>query len=300
MARPEKEDDEKKDEDNVDDKQTDSLLEEGEESKKKKRKRKRKRSKKSASKEEEEKEQEDAAESSNNNVREDDTVRTAFVEGVPYDATTDQVAECLLKHTKIERRDITDLRFPTWQDSGRMRGYGHVVFTSKEILDQVLEVANNQKTKLWMGRRYLSLQKARPKGNGIDPNTQHVSAPSKTIMIKKLDYQATEEDIIQVMEQFGTIVDGGVRIARNFKTRQNKGFAYIAYEELESAKKAMEHQQKQPNKPICILNRACILDYDEGRMKGSFKTATGRLWSREYQHQQPSSSGTSNKQARTK
>ena len=102
----------------------------GEESKKRRRKRKRKRKKA-----EEEAEETDAAKAdAEETPAEDDTPRTVFIEGVPYDSTPEQVAECLQKHAKIERSDITDMRFPTWQDSGRMRGYGHVVFLSKDIL----------------------------------------------------------------------------------------------------------------------------------------------------------------------
>lgn len=267
----------------------DSEEEDKEEGESKKKRRKRKRRRKKAQEEEEEEAQEGDAPTG---ALEDDTPRTVFVEGVPYDSTPEQVAKCLQSHAKIDRSDITDIRFPTWQDSGRMRGYGHVVFANKDILEKVLKTASN--TKMWMGKRYLNLQRAKPKGTGVPSNHEpSTSNPTKTIMIKNLDYNATEEDILKVMEQFGSVVDGGVRIARNFSTRQSKGFAYIEYEDLESSKKAMARQLKTPPKPLYILKRACLLDYDEGRIKGSFKMESGRLWSREYKQ------GGSNKQART-
>ena len=82
------------------------------------------------------------------------------------------------------------------------------------------------------------------------------------------------------MEQFGSIVEGGVRLARNYQNNHSKGFAYIEYEDLESAKKAMKrHETKNP---LYILKRACFMDYDEGRVKGSFRTTTGRQWSRDH------------------
>jgi len=253
------------------------------ESKKKRRKRKRKRKKAEETKEETNNEDDEAPAE----TVEDDTPLTVFVEGVPYDATPEKVAECLQTHTKVDRKEIIDLRFPTWQDSGRMRGYGHVVFATKDILEQVLKTANS--TKLWMGRRYLSLQRAKPKSDGLHSNGQPTtSEPSKTIIIKNLSYEATEGDILEVMEQFGDVVEGGVRIARNFSTRQSKGFAYIEYEALESAKKAVGRHAKTPNKPLYILKRHCLLDYDGGRIKGSFKTASGKLWSREYKQEKTS------------
>jgi len=288
MAKKEKDEEDKdptKDEEEADsDNENDNdegQDEEGEgDPKKKRRKRKRKRK---AAKEDEDKETgEEAADPASNKAVDDDTARTVFVEGVPYDATQDQVADVFITKCGIQREDITDLRFPTWQDSGRMRGYGHVVFSTTDIIQKVLHFAHNSGEKLWIGKRYLSLQQARPRGLGpaSAANRTSTSNPSKTIMIKNLDYDASEEDVLAVMKQFGPIVEGGVRIARNSQTRQNKGFAYVEFEDLAAAKKAMA---KTPStKPLYILKRACILDYDEGRVKGSFKTASGKLWSKEY------------------
>jgi nucleolin len=284
MAKAKKIQEEEEEDEEVEDK-----TEEGE-SKKKRRKRKRKR-KKADDEDDDEKEEQDAT-NTQEEEPDDETPRTVFIEGVPYDSTPDQVAECLQTHAKIERSEMTDLRFPTWQDSGRMRGYGHVVFSSPELVDKVLNTART--TKLWMGKRYLSIQRAKPKGLGNNHPPSTNSNPSKTIMIKNLDYTATEEDIQKVMEQFGPVVEGGTRVVRNSANRQSKGFAYVEYVDLESAKKAMERQQKTPRKPLFILKRACLLDYDEGRIKGSFKTASGKLWSKEYKQ-----GGSNNKHART-
>mgnify|MGYP005850762771 CR=1 FL=1 len=244
---------------------------------KKKRRRKRKRSRKSKGEEDGDDEEEDV------NTSDDDTKRTVFIEGIPYDGTPEQVAECLQNHTGISNEDITDLRFPKWQDTGRMRGYGHIAFSSVDVFEKVMKVAKSGE-KIWMGKRYLSIQPAKPQGMGLVAAAQQPvdKEPTTTIMIKNLDYNATEEDIIKVMEKFGNMIEGGVRIARNFQTRQNKGFAYVEYEDISSSKKAMERQKKNPKKPLYILNRPCLLDYDEGRIKGSFKTSSGRLWSKEY------------------
>lgn len=260
---------------------------EGEGTKKKRRKRKRKRAKKDGDeKDGDDAGNEGAAEANNNQAtQEDDTARTVFVEGVPYDTTPEKVAECLQDNVKIEREDIVDLRFPTWQDSGRMRGFGHVVFSTVEIHAKVMAVARSGQ-KMYMGQRYLSLQAARPKGMGMANNSnqqQRNTEPTKTIMLKNLDYDATEDDIKKVMEQFGSIVDGGVRLTRNYQTNHSKGFAYVEYEDLEGAKKAMQRQLS--NNPLFILKRACFMDYDEGRVKGSFRTSTGRQWNRD--HKQP-------------
>ena len=61
--------------------------------------------------------------------------RTVFVEGIPFHASPDDVKGFFMNH---EVDDIEDCRLPQWQDSGRLRGYGHVVFKSKASRDKAI------------------------------------------------------------------------------------------------------------------------------------------------------------------
>ena len=54
--------------------------------------------------------------------------RQLFISGIPYDTTKDQ----LLEFFSDERAAITEVKLPTFQDSGRCVGYAHVMFTNKE------------------------------------------------------------------------------------------------------------------------------------------------------------------------
>jgi hypothetical protein len=51
--------------------------------------------------------------------------RTLYIEGIPFAAQPDQVRQCMLEHATFldPTTDIVELRLPTWQDSGRLRGY---------------------------------------------------------------------------------------------------------------------------------------------------------------------------------
>lgn len=151
-------------------------------------------------------------------------------------------------------------------------------------------------------RRYLTIQEAkapRPdtsmgvissSGNS-KPRTQPVGC--KTVFIKNLPYHATEEDILDVFRVCGkVVVDGGVRIARNYENRQSKGFAYVEFKNPEGAFGAVQKASKGDMK---VLGRPCFVDYDEGSMKGSFKTKDGRMWSREHKPSRDSTSGNKNK-----
>mmetsp|Transcript_7677 Transcript_7677/g.11024 ORF Transcript_7677/g.11024 Transcript_7677/m.11024 type:complete len:316 (-) Transcript_7677:84-1031(-) len=207
---------------------------------------------------------------------------TVYVEGIPFDCTEDEVRDFFVSNG-ID--DILQLRLPRWQDSGRLRGYGHVVFESEASQAKAVKDLSGRNLK----RRYLTIQQAkapRPdtsmgvvSSSGTNkPRTQPEGC--KTIFIKNLPYNATEEDIQDVFRQCGKIlIDGGVRIARNYETRQSKGFAYVEYKNPEGAYGAVHKAAKGDMK---VLGRPCFVDYDEGSMKGSFKTKDGRLWSREH------------------
>ena len=203
---------------------------------------------------------------------------TVYVEGIPFDATPDQVKEFFVT-AGIE--DVVELRLPTWQDSGRLRGYGHIHFQSAESYEKALKLSGQN-----LGKRYLTIQAANePRNNsagGSLPQQQPKGPPPsdcRTLFVNNLSYQASEDDISQAVKKMGvTIPEDGVRIARNSVTRQSKGFCYIDFETAEDAKKVMEAGHR-----FTVNGRLVRLDWDTGRMKGSYRADSGRLWSKEVQ-----------------
>ena len=248
-------------------------VEEGDENKKKKRKRKRKR--KVATEV-----GDDDGEDNSTNKKDDDEGekkkvdeldRTVHVTGFPFSATVEDVRKF------FGDEGIVECRLPVWQDSGRLRGYGHIVFDNAQLYEAALA-----KSGQYLQKRYLVVSPAkRPKEVQSTPVT---SLPSKTVALHNLSYTAMEEDIEGVMEKFGLIVDGGVRVVRHSSTGQSKGFGYVQYEEIESAQAAVKAA------PVQIAGRACRLDYDHGRVKGSFRTRDRTLWQKEYGKSTTSSS----------
>ena len=127
--------------------------------------------------------------------------------------------------------------------------------------------------------RYLTIQPAnKPKDSTTTTTTTTapLSEPSRTVVLHNLSYQASEDDIETVMKEYGTITAGGVRVVRHSGTSNSKGLAFVSYETLEAAKKAVQ------DTTIVIMDRTCRLDYDHGRVRGSFRTADRKLWHKEY------------------
>jgi nucleolin len=200
--------------------------------------------------------------------------RTVYVEGIPFTATPSMVQQFFIDGGC---RDVTDLRLPVWHDSGRLRGYGHVVFASPEGRAHALASLSGK----YLQGRYLTLQPAvPPKVVAIEPVETITSEPSKTIALHNLSYAATEDDVAAVLEKFGTIAPGGVRIVRHSGSHQSKGFGYVEFTHVDTAVAVLT--ATTTTNPVTVLGRPCRIDYDHGRMKGSFRTADRKLWQKEY------------------
>ena len=103
--------------------------------------------------------------------------------------------------------------------------------------------------------------------------------PSATIRVHNLPYEASEGDVLQVFRSYGQISKGGVRIARNYSTNISKGFGYVEFADTEAAQKAFAAAGRSE---IAIFSRPTRVSYDHGRPKGSYRTGTGRQWSKDY------------------
>jgi nucleolin len=253
---------------------------------KKKRKRKRKRGSGKAKGEEHDDEGDDAPSSqkkkpgkasheasnnSNNSSEKDAVSRTVYVEGIPYEATEDQVREF------FRGLNVTSLRLPRWQDTGRLRGYGHAELATPKDYESALAKSGQSIPGF---SRYLQIQPAKaPKPIGASLAEVNHSDPSKTLILKNLSYEATEDDIQLVMDRFGPIAEGGIRIARHNSNRQSRGFAYVEFKQMESAVKAVK---AAATGGLIIRSRPCLVDYDHGTVQKSFRTETGRLWQKKY------------------
>lgn len=214
---------------------------------------------------------------------------TVYVEGIPFDCTEEDVKQWFVSHNCA---DILQMRLSRWQDTGRLRGYGHVVFDTQESRLRALQELNGKS----LGKRYLSIvapnaPKANTTGSMMMMATTTMSTSTgstpreqpegcKVVFVKNLPYHATEDDILASFQVCGKILDGGIRIARNSATRQSKGFAYVEYKNPEGAHGAVQKASKPFG--LKVLDRPVFVDYDEGRMKGSYKTEDGRLWTKEF------------------
>ncbi|KAL7538062.1 hypothetical protein ACHAXR_008274 [Thalassiosira sp. AJA248-18] len=245
----------------------------------KKRKRKRNRKKKTS----------DSADGANNDSTPTDAEaaklqsieHTVFIEGLPFTSSEHAIRTFFAAHGC---NDILQLRLPTWQDSGRLRGFGHVVFASQETRERALSDEVNGKE---LGGRYITVKEANaPKAGttaGAVLGGQAREQPSgcKRLYVRNLPYEASEDQILETFSVCGKIVEGGVRVVRNHVNGMSKGFGYVEFKNEEGALAAVQKAAKPFG--LLVMKRPVFVDYDEGAgPKGSFRDGEGKLWNKEH------------------
>ena len=226
-----------------------------------KKKRKRKRTRKNKKKMEEEHGSGDTIESNEHNIN--ITSTTIYVEGISYDASE----EDLESHFQSVCNNIKEIRMPRWQDSGKPRGYAHIDFNTVEETQAALKLNGSD-----LLGRYLKIAVAndRRKINTVGPHPKGC----KTIFVKNLPYDVTEEDVKKVFRIFGVV--NYVRLPRWNHTGRLKGIGYVEFKREDSAEIAVKKRSD-----IHVGGRPVMIDYDDGDgPKQSFKTKDGRKWNK--------------------
>jgi nucleolin len=214
----------------------------------------------------------------NNN---DVATNTVFVEGIPFTASRDDVQQFFCQ--RLQLNDIVEMRLPTFQYTGRLRGFGHIQLVSSAAYHVALSMSGQH-----LGSRYLTIQPTKELDVAKNSSVSLPFPPPKgcrTLFVHNLPYDATESDISTVFDQVsptnGIITEEHVRIVRNSVTRQSKGFAYVDFDSTDQLKTFVQSITTGQQQSLVVGGRTVRLDYDTGRIKGSFRADSGRLWTKE-------------------
>lgn len=171
---------------------------------------------------------------------------TVFVDGVPYGWSVSQVEDLFRKCGQV-----TEVRAPTWQDSGRLRGFAHVTFASRAARDKALAMNGEQVDKKG---RYLKIDPAKAPTAAEGPAAADLEG-KRRLFVKNLPYDTTEQAINDLFSKCGKIRE--VRVPTSFG--RCKGFAYVEFARAEHLKKAIAMQP-----PPSLQGRTLRLDADSG------------------------------------
>mmetsp|Transcript_12577 Transcript_12577/g.25122 ORF Transcript_12577/g.25122 Transcript_12577/m.25122 type:complete len:471 (+) Transcript_12577:34-1446(+) len=198
---------------------------------------------------------------------------TVYIEGLPFGASEEEVRSFFEENGCP---DVAELRLPKWQDTGRLRGHGHVVFRTEDSRKRALEEVSGKH----MGGRYVTVAEPRAPAAATRAAPRAQPGGCRVVFVKNLPYDATEDSVREALRVCGKITEGGVRLARNSHTNTPKGFGYVEFKNPEGAEAAVSRAAKPFG--LTVGGRPAFVDYEEGTMKGSFRTNEGKLWSRDH------------------
>ena len=142
-----------------------------------------------------------------------------FVSGLPYETNEEKLKAWFDQEDKKLQESITLVKLPTFQDSGKCRGFAHVTFETREAYEAALKFSGRN-----LGKRYLDIKPAAGMSAvASSPALQQTEsqkladampASCKTLFVKNLPYSLQEDGIGDRFRPFGEISE--VRIARNF------------------------------------------------------------------------------------
>jgi nucleolin len=194
-----------------------------------------------------------------------------YAAGLPYTASEADVraffAPC---------GEITLIRAPTYQDTGRLRGFAHVTFAARAGVAAALALDGAH-----MGARYVSVAAAKPAagaGGGAPRGTAPPGRAPKgvaTLFARNLPYDADEDSVRGAFAKFGAVAS--VRLPRRSDTGATKGFGYVQFEHAFAAEAAVA---AAAGGRLLVGERAAAVDWDTGAPKASFKAPDGRAFAK--------------------
>ncbi|RLN58508.1 hypothetical protein BBJ28_00006910 [Nothophytophthora sp. Chile5] len=199
------------------------------------------------------------------------TEATVYVEGIPYRADEGD----LVTHFS-SCGAVREVRMPRYQDSGKPRGYAHVVFEDEAALQKALKLDGK-----YLFSRYLSVRRAEaPRSAELALKEQSQNATKKavkgcrTVFIKQLPYDVEEDAVRAALASCGTITS--VRLPFWNHTKKLKGFGYVEFSSEDEALAASRRSGMKIGDRMVLIS----LDVAGGAPKASFRQRDGQYWNK--------------------
>ena len=199
------------------------------------------------------------------------TEATVYVEGIPYRANESD----LVTHFS-SCGNVREVRLPRYQDSGKPRGYAHVVFDNEAALSKALQLDGK-----YLFGRYLSIRRAevpRAVEMALKEKTQNATKKAvkgcRTVYIKQLPYEVDEATIREALACCGTITS--VRLPLWNHTQKLKGFGYVEFSNEDEALTAARRSGMKIGDRMVLIS----LDAVGSAPKASFRQRDGQYWNK--------------------
>jgi nucleolin len=180
-------------------------------------------------------------------------IKTLFVGQLSWNVDNDW-----LSSEFADAGEVVSARVQMDRQSGRSRGFGYVEFATAAAAHTALENFQGKE----IDGRPIKLDLSTPRqANPVARAKQFgdvASAPSSTLFVGNISWNTTEDMLWEHFAQYGGV--SSVRIPTDRESGKPKGFAYVEYSDIDSAKKGYEGGVGSE-----IDGRSIRLDYSQPR-----------------------------------
>jgi nucleolin len=171
-----------------------------------------------------------------------------------------------LKSEFEECGEVIAARVQMDRNTGKSRGFAYVEFADPASVEKALKLSGKEidSRPINVDRSTNNKSSSRP-GNPNEARRaafgDKTSPPSSVLFVGNLSWDANEDSLWDVFAEYGDVKS--VRVPTDRESGKIKGFGYVEFYDMESAKKAHEGAQSKE-----LLGRNLRLDYSQPREEG--------------------------------
>ena len=194
-------------------------------------------------------------------VTDDSSSLTVFVGRLSWNVDNDW-----LQSEFEECGEVISARVQMDRNTGKSRGFGYVEFADPSSVEKALQFSGKE-----IDGRPINVDRStsnKGSGGAGNPNDARraaygdkISPPSSVLFVGNLSFDATEDSLWDVFAEYGDVK--GVRVPTDRDSGRVKGYGYVEFFDIETAKKAFEGTQG-----LELLGRNLRVDYSQPREAG--------------------------------
>ena len=191
--------------------------------------------------------------------------KSIFVGSLSWNVDNDR-----LEQEFAECGEVVSATVQVDRNSGRSRGFGYVHFTTSEAVEAALAMNGKE-----IDGRAVNIDKSTPRNqNAARENRANTfgdkqSPPSSVLFVGNLSFNVSEDQVWEAFSEHGDVKS--VRLPTDRDSGRPKGFGYVEFSDIDSAKKAHSAMQGQD-----IDGRTLRLDFSQPRDNGGGGFGGGR------------------------
>ena len=194
-------------------------------------------------------------------VTDDPSSRTVFVGRLSWNVDNDW-----LKSEFEECGEVVGARVQMDRNTGKSRGFAYVEFVDPTSVEKALQLSGKE-----IDNRPIHVDRSTNNKSSSGPGNANearrtaygdkTNPPSSVLFVGNMSWDASEDSLWEVFAEYGDIKN--VRVPTDRESGKVKGFGYVEFFDIESAKKAFGDAQGKE-----VLGRNLRLDYSQPRPEG--------------------------------